>query len=75
MRLLNEYTHYGWFGICPVYLANLDTECPAVAPRRELYVPLFVISEWLLGAAIYVKTFLDPEWVPYWPIRVTGELT
>lgn len=75
-HLRNEgYTHKGWFGICPVYLGNLDQEyCVKVAPRWWFVVPLFVVSEWWQGAIIYVRTWAYPEYEPSWEFEVTGEL-
>lgn len=73
-RDLTGYTHKGWFGICPVYLGNLGSDIVKVAPRWEAVVPLFVISEWFQGAAIYVCTLFYPEYVPTWKFRVTEEL-
>jgi hypothetical protein len=72
--LPSQYSHRGWFGICPIYLGNLHSDAPAVAPRWELAVPLFVVSEWWQGACIYICTLVDPEYIPCWKFRITGEL-
>lgn len=36
-----EYTHKGWFLFCPIWIANWESEEPAVAPRYKLE-PLFL---------------------------------
>jgi len=70
----SDYTHKGWFGICPVYLYNTDKDPIGIAPRWECVVPLFVVSEWFQGASIWLCTLANPMYVPYWKIKVTGEL-
>lgn len=39
-----EFTHRGWFGICPVYLANLHSDAPMVHERRPWMLPLMMFS-------------------------------
>ncbi len=72
--LPDQYTHKGWFGICPIYIGKLHSDAPAVAPRWEWVVPLFVISEWWQGAAIWVCTLVNPAYTPLWKLRITGAL-
>lgn len=74
MLYKSDYTHKGWFGICPIYLRNPDSDCPTVAPRWNWVVPLFVVSEWWQGAAIWLCTVVNPDYEPRWKIRITGEL-
>ena len=72
--LPDKFTHKGWFGICPVYLGDLDREPVQIAPRWWAVVPLFVISEWWQGATIYVCSWLNPDYVPVFKLKITGEL-
>ncbi|MBK6742509.1 MAG: hypothetical protein IPG66_05825 [Hydrogenophilales bacterium] len=67
------YTHKGWFGICPVWLADIDTDCPAVWPRYGLQF-LLGASELLYGGMIWLLTAMNPDAEPLFPIVITGEL-
>lgn len=68
------YTHKGWFGLCPVYLANLGSDAPDIDERHWLLTPWMTFNGWLLNALIFVKSVLDPDYEPAFPILVTGEL-
>lgn len=69
------YTHKGWFGVCPVYLGGHEREdCIKVMPRHRWTVPLFVVSQWFQGAMIYVCSWLNPDYIPCWSFKVTGEI-
>jgi hypothetical protein len=76
MRETIKYTHYGWFGFCPVYIADIDTDEPDLAPRWENAVGdwLFTASEAMFFAMFKVNYYLNPEMDPAFPIRVSGEL-
>lgn len=67
-------THKGWFGLCPVYLGNLDDACPLVLERSRLLVPLMMLSEAMFGVVNWCMSALRPDHEPGWPIRVTGEI-
>ena len=69
-----SYTHKGWFGVCPVYFAGLDTESPAVDPRHWLATPLMIASELIFGAIFFVAELVNPEFEASWPLKVTGEV-
>lgn len=69
-----EYTHKGWMGMCPMYIGKLDTECPDLLPRHEVFASLAHFAIFLQGMAITVCSFVNPEWTPTWVIRVTGKL-
>lgn len=69
-----QFTHAGWFGICPVLLGDLDGDAPLVHPRHWLLAPLFWLSEALMSAAIAVMSALRPDYEPLWSIVVTAEL-
>ncbi|MBE2242453.1 MAG: hypothetical protein IAE86_06845 [Burkholderiaceae bacterium] len=66
-------THKGWFGVCPVYLADLDSDAPLVVERHWALVPLMLLSEACFGA-LFVLGSLFAGFEPAWPISVTGEL-
>lgn len=68
-----QLTHKGWFGICPVYLANLDSAAPLVVERHWVLLPLMLLSECCFGLVFVLGSFLA-GFEPAWPLRVTGEL-
>ena len=70
------FTHTGWFGICPVYLANLEAEAVSMTPRKDdtLHEALFHITLWTFHAFFAVVDVLVPSWQPGYPIQVTGVL-
>lgn len=43
------FTHKGWFGLCPVYIANLHSEGPDVAPRFPCTGWLITLSAWIFN--------------------------
>ena len=69
-----EFTHKGWFGVCPVYLAEIETDAPLVEPRHWVFAPLFWFSDVSFRILIGVASIASPDYEPAWPIRVTGRL-
>jgi hypothetical protein len=69
-----EFTHYGWFGCCPVKIGDLDSDAPVLAPRWMVLEWLFDIQEVVQGLAIGLCSMLNPEYEPQWKIRVSGEI-
>lgn len=69
-----KFTHKGWFGLCPIYIADLESGEPTLVERHRVFFPLFLLSEFVFGAIFAVQTALDPYYEPEWPIRITGEL-
>ena len=67
-------THRGWFGLCPVYFGDLNSEAPMVVPRHALFEPLMSLSEILYDVAAYCCQVINPQFEPQWPLRVTGQL-
>lgn len=68
------FTHHGWFGVCPVHMADLEGEAPVIHPKHVLLSPLFWLSESVFGALFLLGTAIHPTWEPAWPLHVTGEL-
>lgn len=66
--------HRGWFGICPVHIGDIESDCPFLIERHWAFQPLFVISEFMFAATAAVASLLDDDFEPMRPIRVTGEL-
>lgn len=69
-----EFTHKGWFGICLIYIAELESDEPVIVERHWLFGPLFYASELLYDVCFFLHGMMDPEFEPYFPLRVTGEL-
>jgi len=56
------YTNHGrMFGI-PVWLGDLDTECPAVAGKHVALDALLVVAEALFGLFLFVCQLDDPAY-------------
>ena len=68
------YTHKGWFGMCPMFIGKLNSECPDLLPRHWAFMPLAHLAVFLQGIAISTCAFFNPHWTPVWAIRVTGIL-
>ena len=71
---MSVLTHRGWFGICPVYLGDIDSPGPLVVARLWILEPLLTLSTWAFGVVIFFKTLADPDFEAGFPIRVTGEI-
>lgn len=69
-----EFTHKGWFGVCPVYYADLAGPAPMVAPRHWVLTPLLWGSEAMFAFCFALQGLVDPLSEPAWPLRVTGKL-
>lgn len=69
-ELGTKYTHYGWFGLCPIYLGDIDSTSATLAERNWVPSWWLVFCTELFGAYIFVRTYLDPEWEPMFPIAV-----
>lgn len=57
------FTHKGWFGLCPVYMAEVETESPRIEPRLPL-------TGWLIHLSAAIYSLLGAQ---SWPIMFTGE--
>lgn len=68
------YTHKGWFLLCPVYLANLESAGPDVLPRIDFLTWLLYLSEVLYGLLVEAICFVRPDYEPMFPLMVTGQL-
>lgn len=68
------FTHKGWFGLCPIYMKDIDTDCPMIEPRIPLTGWLIDVSEFIYGTCIWVATTVNPEHEPLWPMLITGKL-
>jgi hypothetical protein len=68
-----SFTHKGWFGLCPVWIADLETEEPYLWERSILFVPLMLLSIFMFDlCSVILDAFGQP--IEGFPIHVTGEL-
>lgn len=58
------FTHKGWFGLCPVYIADAETDSPLLEPR-------FPMTDWLIHLSAAIFDLLAAE---AFPIMFTGKL-
>ena len=69
-----KYTHTAWFGLCPIYIGNLDKDMPDIKPRRPWLMPWLRLQiawrEWVINTCVAI----NPQWRPHWKILITGEL-
>lgn len=68
------FTHKGWFGICPIYLADVDSDGPRIEPRFMFTGWLIHLSTFIYGSCIWFITSINPEFEPRWPMLITGAL-
>lgn len=70
-----EFTHKGLFcGIVPVYVGNVGDDVLDVKERHWVFVPLFVICEWLLMFVAFLL-FIVGRPTEVSPILITGKLS
>lgn len=72
--VIPEWTHYGWFGFCPVKIADLDTDAPTLEARWWWLEWLFDMQEDIQGIAISLCSLVNPDYEPMWKIRVSREI-
>jgi hypothetical protein len=67
-------THTGWFFFCPVYIGDIDSECPLLEPRHWILTPLLVLIGFLFETVQILVGLLTRGGELYFPIVITGEL-
>jgi hypothetical protein len=65
------YTHKGWIGLCPVYIANPHSASPDIEPRLPFTEWVLHLSLWLFDM-IGAMTGTDDGSIA---IRITGRLS
>ena len=58
------FTHKGWFGLCPVYMADVETDSVRLEPR----IPF---TGWLINLSAEIFNLMNAG---YFPVQFTGEL-
>lgn len=69
-----EFTHKGWFGLCPVYFSDIDSDSPIIEPRHIALEPLMIVSELCYEMTFSVIQMFKPDYLPTFALRITGEL-
>lgn len=69
-ELGTKYTHYGWYGLCPVYVGGEPSICPDVAERNWVPEWWMDFSHHLMGSYIWLRSAFDPEWEPAFVLLV-----
>jgi hypothetical protein len=72
--MIHTLTHKGWFGLCPVYLGDLNSESPVVVERLAIYAPLLAFSEWMYRVAMACVEWMGSD-PPGFPLVVGQKLT
>lgn len=65
-------THKGWFLLCPVLLADIDTDCPYMETRRFIPEWWFKVNASIVDCLLFVAEMMNYE--PMYPILITGEV-
>jgi len=68
------WTHKGFFGICPVYVANPDSPMPCITPRHEYLDVLIHVSEYSFAFYFWLRSLWNPEYDGTFPILLTARL-
>lgn len=68
-------THKGlMYGIVPVFLDMRHEDMPGVAGRNAACELLLDICEGLFGICVFLRSCVDRDYEPVYPVMVTGEL-
>lgn len=68
------FTHYGWFGLCPIIIAQHDSDMPVFQARYRFTEWLFDFSDWMYERCNDILTFMNPDYEPGYPFTIRGEL-
>lgn len=75
-QIRKDYDHYGrMFGLVPVYIGDAEGPSPRVCVRNWWPEWLLDVGEAIFGACVWVKTAMDPEYEPMYPIVLTGKIS
>jgi hypothetical protein len=69
------FTHYGWFGFCPVKIGALDTEAPIVVARWWWLEPVFWLAELHESLVIGLRSVFMPDVEPVFALKVGRRIT
>lgn len=68
----SNWTHEGWFcGCVPIRADFAMPDCPIIeAKGGVLGEVLFDVAEFFFGMVVLLKTMIDPEYEPAYPLRI-----
>jgi hypothetical protein len=70
----HKFTHKGYFcGVVPIYLDMTNEEAPLIVERHWSFLPLFILIEFVFGICVFLRTMVDREYEPMYPLKITGE--
>ncbi len=69
-----EFTHYGWFAFCPVYLGDDGPDCVKVCERNGIPAWVYNAAEAVMALAIFLLCAIDHDYEPEWGFIITGEI-
>lgn len=64
-----------YLGVVPVYLESLQVEGPRMAERHWSLIPLRAAVEFVWGMYTTMKTLVNSDYEPSFPLVITGELS
>lgn len=74
-QIMQDFTHYALFcGVVPVYYKDMPPDGCCMAVRNWWPEWLMDAAEAFIGAVINIKSAMDPDYVPIYPIKLTGEI-
>lgn len=74
-ELGTTYTHTGWFaGLVPVYVGDVDTDCPRVVERNGCPKWWFSLIEGVFIVCCWVTSRTCDDFEPAFPILITGPI-
>lgn len=68
-------THYGlMYGLVPVRIDMTDPDVPAIEVRHWSLEPVLDVCEAIYGVLLFLRSTVDPDYEPTFPIKITREL-
>lgn len=72
---MSKLTHKGWMLFCPIYIGDVNTDCPYIVPRLSILEPVFWVATGIQELVITLCSyFYDEEYEPNYWFVITGEL-
>lgn len=68
------YTHYGWMGLCPVYIYQPEGPDTVIDARHPWLEWLHDLSIAIFDVMNFVGSVMNPEYDEGYPLWVAGEL-
>lgn len=69
-----SFYYVGWFGLCPVLLSDVESECPTVIARWDYLQFWFDFNLWLVQQYIGLMSAFNQDYVPEFPFYISKAL-